>query len=309
VNLYPGDKGPPQVTIQAPSPTFEWAVGETVNYKAVATDPDLETFGSGLTPHWEFRLEHCPSACHEHPITSADTASGSFVAPAHEFPSHLKLIFTATDSRGMTDSKEVEIYPRLVEVGIASDPAGIPLGIEGVISTEPAKVTMMAGATTTVSAPEKATIGGQEYEFSSWSDGLARVHEVTTPNHLALVAHFVPAATEEQPPSNPPLSTPPLVPPPAMAHLRVVSKPSGVQLRLGAVRTAAPFGAELALGTDTFLVAPAKVRRHGRILRFRHWLEGGSSVSSSRRRELSIEGDARYTAVYAAATRSPAGAR
>ncbi len=325
VNLYPGDKGPPQVTIKKPLSTLEWAVGETVNYEATATDPDGETFGSGLTPHWEFRLEHCPSACHEHPITSADTASGSFVAPSHEFPSHLKLIFTATDSRGMTDSKEVEIYPRLVEVGISSDPAGIPLGIEGVISTEPAKVTMMAGATTTVSAPEKATIGGQEYEFSSWSDGKPRVHEVTSLNDLALVAHFVPAAPEE-PSEEPeeehlpspgsgtgndsPLLTPPVVlSTPTVAHLRVVSRPPGVPLRLNAVRSVAPFGGELELGSDAFLSAPAKIRRHGRTLSFRRWLKDKSSFGTSRRRELSIEGDARYTAVYAAATRSPAGAR
>jgi len=309
VDLYPGDKGPPQATIKKPLSTFEWAVGETVNYEAVATDPDGETFASGLTPHWELRLEHCPSECHEHPITSADAPIGSFIAPAHEFPSHLKLIFTATDSRGMTDTKEVEIYPRLVEVGISSDPAGIPLGLEGVTSAEPAKVTMMAGATTTVSAPAKATIGAQEYEFSSWSDGKPRVHEVTSLNDLALVAHFVPARPAEQPPSNPPLSAPPVVLPPAMAHLRVVSRPPGVPLRLNAVRSVAPFGGELEIGSDAFLSAPAKIHRHGRTLSFRRWLKDKSSFGTSRRRELSIEGDARYTAVYAAAKRSPAGSR
>ncbi|HET7454107.1 MAG TPA: PQQ-dependent sugar dehydrogenase [Solirubrobacterales bacterium] len=317
VNLYPGDKGPPQVTIQKPSSTLEWAVGETVDYEATATDPDGQTFASGLTPHWEFRLEHCPSACHEHPITSADAASGSFVAPAHEFPSHLKLIFTATDSRGMTDSEEVEIYPRLVEVGVSSDPAGIPLGLEGVTSTEPAKVTMMAGAHTAVSAPEKANVDGQEYEFSSWSDGLARVHEVTSLVDVDLVAHFVPAKPhEEQPPStggdagNSTPSPVPIGPPaPAPAHLRLTSKPPGVTLRLGAVRSAAPFAAELAVGTSTSLTAPPTIRRHGRTLRFRQWLANGRSLGTSPRRGVKIGGDARYTAVYAAAKRRSAGSR
>lgn len=313
VVLYPGDKGPPQVTIKKPLSTLEWAVGEAIDYEATATDPDGETFGSGLTPHWEFRLEHCPAECHEHPITSADTASGSFVAPAHEFPSHLKLIFTATDSRGMTDTEEVEVYPRLVEVGVSSDPAGIPLGLEGVTSTEPAKVTMMAGGTTTVSAPERATAGGQEYEFSSWSDGLARAHEVTSLNDIDLVAHFVPVKHEEQPPStggNAPSASLPVGPPaPAPAHLRLISKPPGVTLRLGAVRSAAPFSAELAVGTSTSLTAPPSVRRHGRTLRFQRWLAGGRSIGSARHRGVKIGGDMRYTAVYAAAKRSPAGAR
>lgn len=320
--LFPGDKGPPQVTIQKPLPTLEWAIGETVDYEATATDPDGDAFSSGLTPHWEFRLEHCPSACHEHPITSADTPSGSFVAPAHEFPSHLKLIFTATDSRGMSAGTEVEIYPRLVEVGVSSDPAGIPLGLESVTSTEPAKVTMMAGGTTAVSAPETAVVGGNEYKFSTWSDGLARTHEVTSLNDVALVAHFVPVTTEEPEgphqeqrpssgggvggaPSSPPQTG---LPQPATAHLRLLSKPPGVTLRIGAVRSAAPFSAEFRLGTSSSLTAPASIHRNGRTLRFQRWLVAGRRLGSSRRHAVIIGGDARYTALYAA-KRLPAGSR
>lgn len=317
VKLFPGDKGPPQVTIQKPSASLKWEVGETVDYEATATDPDGETFGAGLTPHWEFTLEHCPAGCHEHPLSSADSASGSFVAPPHEMPSHLKLEFTATDSRGMSDTKTVEINPRTVEVSVESDPAGISLGLQNVQSNEPASATIIAGGTASVSAPQTATVGGQEYEFSSWSDEKARVHELTSSADLALVAHFVPKKPEEPPPSSggdtggsPPPSPAPIEPPaPAPAHLRVVSKPPGVPLRLGTVRAFAPFSAELAIGTDTSLSAPATIRRHGRTLRFRRWLEGGTSVGSSRRHGLSIGGDARYTAVYAAAKRSPAGSR
>lgn len=327
VKLYPGDTGPPQVAIEKPESTLEWEIGETVEYEATATDPDGETFGAGLTPHWEFTLEHCPVACHEHPITSADSPSGSFVAPPHDLPSHLKLEFTATDSRGMTDQRTVEIYPRTVEVSVESDPAGISLGLEGVESSEPASAAIIAGGTAAVSAPATASAGGQEYEFSSWSDGKPRVHELTSSSDLALVAHFVPVPPEpegpheepkpeEQPPSpggsgsTAPLSPPPIVPPPpALAHLRLASKPPGVPLRLGAVRAVAPFSAEIAIGTDTPLTAPATVRRQGRTLRFQRWLGGGRSLGAARRRALTVAGDARYTAVYVAAKRSPAGAR
>jgi len=313
VTLYPGDKGPPQVTIQKPAPSLEWAIGESIDYEATATDPDSETFGAGLTPHWEFRLEHCPSACHEHPEGGSDSATGSFVAPPHGYPSRLKFEITVTDSRGMTDTKEVEVSPRPVEVSVESDPAGLPLRLEGVESGEPAVATMIAGGTTTVSAPERATVGGQEYEFSSWSDGLARAHEVTSLNDVDLVAHFVPVKHEEQSPStggNTPPASPPVGPPaPAPAHLRLISKPPGVTLRLGAVRSAAPFSAELAVGTSTSLTAPPAITRHGRTLRFQRWLAGGRSIGTARHRGLKIGGDMRYTAVYAVAKRSPAGAR
>jgi glucose/arabinose dehydrogenase len=334
VKLYPGDKGPPQATIMAPSPSLEWEIGETVDYEATATDPDGETFAAGLTPHWEFRLEHCPLGCHEHPINSADAAVGSFVAPPHEFPSHLKLEFTATDSRGMSDTKTVEIYPRTVEVSVESDPPGIGLGIEGVESSEPQGATVIAGGTVTVSAPEAASLAGQEYEYAGWSDGGGRVHEFTTSTDVSLVAHFLPVPPEEpegpgeepeeetpkeeQPPSTgggsasggAPLAPPPISPsPPAPALLRLSSKPPGVPLRVGTVRAAAPFGALLAVGTQTFVAAPARIRRNGLALRFRRWLGDGHSLGASRRRALTVPGNARYTAVYAAAKRSPAGAR
>ena len=327
VKLYPGDLGPPQVSIEAPEPSLEWAIGETVDYEATATDPDGESFGSGLASHWEFTLEHCPLACHEHPITSADEPSGSFVAPPHEFPSHLKLEFTATDSRGMSDSEAVEIYPRTVEVGVESDPAGVPLGIEGVVSSEPASATMIAGGSLTVSAPETASVGGQGYEFSEWSDGGARVHEVTSSEDLDLVAHYVLEPPEEEPeepePEGPPtggggsstggtsglVTGQGVLPEPAMAHLRLASKPPGVPLRVGSVRSAAPFSAELAIGTRTFVVAPVKIHRHGLTLHFKRWAKDGRALGASRRREVAIAGDARYLAVYAASGQRPGGAR
>jgi hypothetical protein len=247
------------------------------------------------------------------------------VAPPHEFPSHLKLEFTATDSRGMSSSEAVEIYPRIVEVGVESDPAGVPLGIEGVVSSEPSSATMIAGGSVTVSAPETASIGGQGYEFSEWSDGGARVHEVTSGEDVDLVAHYVleqPEEPEEPEPEEPqgpgegppPAARPPSLsvaelPPPAMAHLRLASKPPGVPLQVGFVRAVAPFSAELAIGARTSVVAPPKVHRHGQTLRFRRWVKDGRGLGASRRREVAIGGDARYLALYAASGQRPGGAR
>jgi len=46
-------------------------------------------------------MQHCPSSCHSHLVeTFSGVASGSFVAPDHEYPSHLELRLTATDSSG-----------------------------------------------------------------------------------------------------------------------------------------------------------------------------------------------------------------
>jgi hypothetical protein len=313
VALYPGDKGPPQVTIEKPEADLKWAVGETLEYEASATDPDGDSFGSvsqPLTPHWEFILKHCPSACHDHPLTSSDSPSGSFVLPAHEYPSHLRLDFTATDSRGMSTTKSVEVFPRLVEVGVDSDPPGIPVTLGDLTEVGPFKATTIAGNSISVAAPATATVDGEPLVFSSWSDDGERVHDVTALESRDLVAHFKPKP-EDPPPVDPgsekPTSQPPAgggssagSPPPAVgsARLQLASRPAGVRLRLGEVQAETPFSAELALGTETFVIAPRAIRRHGKRLGFQKWVLAGRSLGSARRQPLTVAAAARYLAVY-----------
>jgi len=312
--LYPGDLGPPQVSIAAPTASFEWEVGGQVPYEATATDPDGDEFGSlakPLTAHWEFTLEHCPVACHEHPITSADEPSGSFVAPAHEPPVHLKLEFKAIDSRGMSSSKVVEIDPREVEIAVDSEPAGIPLAINGSSAVGPFGSKVIAGGTATVSAPASAMLGGAPYVFDSWSDGGAQVHDADTGEDAELVAHFLPVVAEPEPPEPEPEggggSTTPSQPPPppptpaATARIKLASKPPGAKLSLGAVRKVAPFGVDLQVGTETFLAAPRSFRKGGRAYRFSRWTSGSRKLGTAPRRGLTVSGAAAFLAVYAAA--------
>jgi glucose/arabinose dehydrogenase len=313
VLLYPGDKGPPSaVTIQKPLPTLEWVVGQPFEYKGTATDPDGETFASGLEPHWEFRNKHCPDACHEHLLNNSDTASGTFTPEEHEFPSHLRLLFTVTDSRGMSAGAEVEVFPRVVKIGIESEPAGIPLTLNGATDTDPLSTKTMAGGKVNVAAPPIAEVAGQPYIFDSWSDDGARIHDASnldSAHPLELVARFVPKPAEEpeQPREEPPPptgggSSPPLVSPPpvvpTMAHLRIASRPPGVRLRLGSVRAVAPFSAELLPGTDSFLLAPLAIRRHGNLLRLQRWVSAGKTLGKSRRLPLTVGGDGSYVAIY-----------
>ena len=63
-----------------------------------ATDPE----DGDLPPSaydWTLIMRHCPSDCHSHIIeTFSGVQSGSFVAPDHEYPSHLLLSVDVTDS-------------------------------------------------------------------------------------------------------------------------------------------------------------------------------------------------------------------
>jgi glucose/arabinose dehydrogenase len=306
IDLYPGDEGPPDISIVKPNSNLEWAIGDSLEYEATATDPDGEELGSGpgtLTPHWEFILEHCPSACHDHPLTSSDTPSGHFPIPPHEYPSHLRLEFTATDSRGLSATKSVQVYPRLIEVSVNSRPAGLPLTLDGTTVTNPFTATTIAGGSINVSAPEEATLDGKLYVFSKWSDNGARVHDVTSLSSTNLVADFS-SAVQEEPVSGPLSAGGLLSEPPRPAgvltdvQLRLASRPPGVRLRLGALSARAPFSAELAPGSKTFLLAPRSIRRGGDLLRFRRWSGPSLTSKALRRQPLTVSGDGRYVAVY-----------
>jgi len=305
VKLYPGDLGPPVVQIEAPTPGVTWGLGEEIHYEATATDPDGDSLGSTLSPHWEFSIEHCPSACHRHPLTSSDTAAGTVVAESDGFPSKFRLEFTATDSRGMSTSQAIELEPRNIEIHVQSDPAGVALSLNGITSNETLTAEMIAGETVLVAAPPTATLAGQEYAFAGWSDGGGRIHDVTSLQTKTVVAEYKLPGELEPPPSGeqPPTGRPPVVTAASgtarLGHLRLTSRPAGINLRVGSASGKAPFSLGIPFGRRTFLLAPRIVRRSGETLRFKRWLLPGRKVAAQRRYSLSVPDRGRFTAVFA----------
>jgi glucose/arabinose dehydrogenase len=170
---------PPTATILSPAPTLTWKVGDVISFSGSAADAKDGTLPpSGLS--WSLLLHHCPSSCHIHPIQDfAGVASGSFPAPDHDYPSHLELILTATDSSGLTDTKSVLLQPKTVTLDLQSNPPGLQLVAGADSKTTPFTKTVIAGSINTVSAPSSQTLSLTNYEFGSWSDGGAQTHTLT----------------------------------------------------------------------------------------------------------------------------------
>ena len=88
--------GPPTVTIAAPSAAVTWAVGDTISFAGSArTSAGAQLPAARLL--WTLSLRHCSrddaGVCHTHAIEDfAGVGAGSFVAPDHEYPSHLLLV-------------------------------------------------------------------------------------------------------------------------------------------------------------------------------------------------------------------------
>jgi glucose/arabinose dehydrogenase len=178
---------PPSTAIGSPLSTTTWTVGDTISFSGSATDPQDGTLGASRLA-WSLIVHHCSFAtsCHEHPVQDfAGVSSGSFVAPDHEYPSYLELRLTATDSGGLTDTEGVRLDPKTVRLSFDSDPAGLKLTVGSSSATTPFSRTVIVGSKNSISAPSPQTLGGNSYEFASWSDGGTQSHDIVAPDAAA----------------------------------------------------------------------------------------------------------------------------
>ena len=172
---------PPTATITTPSAATNWKVGDTISFSGTATDEEDGT----LTPsayEWSLIMNHCPSNCHQHALEDFDgVASGSFNAPDHEYPSHLELRLTVTDSGGLNDTESVRLDPQTVVLTFQSSPTGLALTTGSGQGTTPFDRTVIVGSSNSISAPSPQTSGGTSYRFDSWSDSGPQTHNVIAP--------------------------------------------------------------------------------------------------------------------------------
>jgi PKD repeat protein len=180
----------PTATIELPSTGFTWKVGDPIAFRGSATDAQDGTLAASRLS-WTVALEHCPSNCHEHVVeTRPGVASGSFAGPDHEYPSYVELRLTATDSGGLTDTRSIRLDPKTVVLKMRSNPAGLSLSLNSTAAATPYDRTLIQGSTNAVAAPTPQTLSAFTYDFASWSDGLARIHNMKVNADTTLTATY-----------------------------------------------------------------------------------------------------------------------
>ena len=134
-------------------------------------------------------LHHCPSNCHTDPLQSfKGVAGGSFTTPDHEYPSHLELRLTATDSGGLTDTRSIQLDPQTVTLTLNASPGGLALVLNGSQISTPFTRTVIQGSRNSISAPTPQTKGKKNWHFRAWSDGGAQTHDVTANSSTSYTA-------------------------------------------------------------------------------------------------------------------------
>jgi Ca2+-binding RTX toxin-like protein/glucose/arabinose dehydrogenase len=240
----------PVATIVTPSASTTWAVGESIAFSGTGVDAQ-----SGPLPAsaflWELILHHCPSTCHEHALQSfTGVTSGSFDGPNHDYPAHVELRLTVTDSGGLKDTEILPLQPKTVQATFATNVPGLELTVDDETGTAPFARTTIQGSTHVVSAPATQTLFGVEFTFESWSDGGARVHTITTSASATLTAQYSggpPAACFYNPATKAVTAS---IPAASQATLKIAA---GGQLLFGAVPL--PCAGATATNTDSVAVS------------------------------------------------------
>ena len=187
---------PPVPVIDTPPDTLTWAVGDEISFSGHGTDAEDGTIPAASL-RWDVVMMHCPADCHEHLVqTFTGVASGSFPAPDHEYPSHLELRLSATDSHGTTRRTSIELWPKTATINVASSPTGVPISVGSDPVVSPSSTTIIAGGSVSLGPPLATTIGGKRYRFSTWNDTQTRVRDVVATDSVSLLATYVPDAPE-----------------------------------------------------------------------------------------------------------------
>jgi glucose/arabinose dehydrogenase len=171
--IYPGDTPPIIQSVVTSADGTGWKIGNTVDYTAVAVDNEEALPVSAYV--WGAVIEHCDAvngpSCHTHPLQSLPSGpTGSFVTPDHEFYAYVALTLTVTDSRGMTAVRSVNVLPRLSDVTVQTNPAGLVVSSGGRTGTSPFAQQFLEGGSVQMIAPPTATHNGRSYTFAGWAD-------------------------------------------------------------------------------------------------------------------------------------------
>src|SRR5690606_11792198 len=116
------DEPPPagRVHIDTPAAATHWRVGDRITFSGGAESATGVPVAAGRLT-WSLVMQHCPSTCHSHVIQSfSGVRSGSFLAPDHEYPSHLELRLTARLPSGDVLVQRRDLDPRIVQLTFAS---------------------------------------------------------------------------------------------------------------------------------------------------------------------------------------------
>jgi len=179
VNITVGN--PPVGTIDTPVVGTKYSGGDTISFSGSGNDQQ-----DGVLPasafNWVILFHH---NTHTHPFLEFnEVKSGSFVIPTLGETSSdawYRIYLTVTDSTGLKHLSTRDVLPNKSTVTLTSSVPSLQVNLDGQPQTTPYSFVGVVGMTRTLQAPSPQNLGGQTYQFQSWSDGGLATHTINTP--------------------------------------------------------------------------------------------------------------------------------
>jgi glucose/arabinose dehydrogenase/PKD repeat protein len=172
----------PVAAIQSPEASTRFRVGQPITLRGSALDAQDGAL-TAFSMEWTVLLHH---GSHTHPFLGPKPGNDIvFEAPPPEdlaaaATSWLEVRLTAVDSKGLTTTVTRELRPNTVGLIFKTEPEGLRLTVDGIPVRGPAGFVSWEGYRFTVDAPALQAEQGKAWTFSSWSDGGAAKHDITT---------------------------------------------------------------------------------------------------------------------------------
>ena len=175
--------GVPLPRIVTPAGGAKYNAGQTVAFSGTGSDPEDGTLPASAFTWWiEFRHNtHTHSAL---PQTSGITSGSIVPSQTDEKSTDVSLLvhLRVTDSQGATAETVTEVLPNLVNLTLASNPAGLQLKVDGTSVSTPYAFSSVVGIKWDIEAPATGTVGTTAYQYSNWSDSGAAAHRIVAPS-------------------------------------------------------------------------------------------------------------------------------
>ncbi|MFZ2522191.1 MAG: PQQ-dependent sugar dehydrogenase [Minisyncoccia bacterium] len=173
---------PPQASIINPINNTFYNAGNIISYIGTATDTEDGTLPAS-SYSWTITFHH---ETHTHPFLGPinGVTSGSFQIPqvGEKSPDvWYRITLTVTDSDGLEHTVFRDVFPNKVNITLSANYPGLTLTLDGQPSTTPITVQGVVGMSRSIGALSPQTKGLNQYYFTSWSDGGAQTHDITTP--------------------------------------------------------------------------------------------------------------------------------
>jgi hypothetical protein len=171
---------PPKASITSPSAALTWTAGQTIVFSGSGNSATGVPLPDSAH-HWDVLIHHCVDGggCHVHPVQSFDgVRGGSFVAPAHDFPSYLELRLTVTDANGTTTVSR-SIQPRTVPLTFNGVPGAVSVIVGGdAVRPTPFTMNSIVGAPLGIVVPSPQNVNGSSL---SLANGCSATPNIVTP--------------------------------------------------------------------------------------------------------------------------------